>query len=72
MTLLMRDQENLEKGMEKGMEKGLKKGMKKGKIYGAISAYRDLGLTEDVIMMKLTEKFHLSEKEIKEYIESAE
>lgn len=72
MTLLMRDQENLEKGMEKGMEKGLKKGMKKGKIYGAISAYRDLGLTEDVIMMKLTEKFHLSEKEVKEYIESAE
>lgn len=25
MTLLMRDQENIEKGMEKGMEKGIEK-----------------------------------------------
>lgn len=56
----MRDQENLEKGL------------KKGKIYGAISAYRDLGLTEAVIMMKLAEKFHLSDKEVKEYMQSAE
>ena len=30
MTLLMRDQENLEKGIEKGMEKGMKKGIEKG------------------------------------------
>lgn len=64
----MRDQENLEKGVKKGIEKGLKK----GKIYGAISAYRDLGLTEAVIMMKLAEKFHLSDKEVKEYMQSAE
>lgn len=26
MTLLMRDQENMEKGMEKGIEKGIEKG----------------------------------------------
>lgn len=26
MTLLMRDQENIERGMEKGMEKGIAKG----------------------------------------------
>ncbi len=41
MTLLMRDQENVEKGMKKGLQKG--------KIYCAISMYRDLDLPEDVI-----------------------
>lgn len=35
MTLLMRDQENIEKGIEKG------------KIYGAISMCRDLVLSDD-------------------------
>ena len=30
MTLLMRDQENIEKGMEKGMEEGMKKGKSVG------------------------------------------
>lgn len=30
MTLLMRDQENIEKGIEQGIEKGIEKGMEKG------------------------------------------
>lgn len=60
MTLLMRDQENLEKGMEKG------------KIYGAIAAYRELGLSEDTIIKKLKEKFQLSEKEANVYLQDAE
>ena len=41
MTLLMRDQENIEKGIEKG------------KIYGAISMCRDLGLPEEEILKKV-------------------
>lgn len=60
MTLLMRDQENLEKGI------------KRGKVYGTISAYRELSLPEDVILNKLMKRFQLTEKEAKEYLEQAE
>ena len=56
MTLLMRDQENIEKGI------------KKGKIYGMISAYRDLEVPEDEILKKVQEKFRLSLEEAKEYL----
>lgn len=56
MTLLMRDQENIEKGIEKG------------KIYGAISAYKELGVADDQIIKKLHEKFQVTEKEAKEYL----
>ncbi len=56
MTLLMRDQENIEKGIEKG------------KIYGMISAYRDLEVPEDEILKKVQEKFQLSLEEAKEYL----
>lgn len=64
MTLLMRDQENLEKGMEKGMEKG--------KILGAIATYRELDLSENVILKKLEARFQLSEKEASAYLQNAE
>lgn len=56
MTLLMRDQENIEKGMEQG------------KIYGAISMCHDLGLTGDEILKKLQMKFHLSYEEAEQYV----
>lgn len=54
--MLMRDQENIEKG----------------KIYGAISMCRDLNLSEDMIIRKLKEKFRLAEDEVKEYLKNAE
>lgn len=60
MTLLMRDQENIEKGR------------KEGKICGAILMCRDLNLSEDVISKKLQEKFQLSEEEAKEYLQTVE
>lgn len=60
MTLLMRDQENVEKGMKNGLQKG--------KIYGAISMCRDLDLPEDVILKKIQDKFHLSEEDAKKYL----
>lgn len=60
MTLLMRDQENIEKGIEKGIAKG--------RIYGAISMCRDLGLSDEEIIIKLCEKFCLSEEEVKELL----
>ena len=57
MTLLMRDQENIEKGIEKG------------KIYGAISMCRDLGLPEEEISKRLQQKYHLSQEEAEEYLQ---
>lgn len=60
MTLLMRDQENVEKGMKRGLQKG--------KIYGAISMCRDLDLPEDVILKKIQDKFHLSDEDAKKYL----
>lgn len=59
MTLLMRDQENLQKGIDQG------------KIYGAISTFKQLGLSEEVIIKKLHEMFQLTEIESKAYIEES-
>lgn len=55
MTLLMRDQENMEKGMRKG-------------IYGAIVMCREFGASDVEIIEKLQEKFHLSREEAAQYI----
>ena len=66
MTLLMRDQENIEKGIEQGIEQGIER----GKIYGSISTYRDLGLSDGEIMKRLQEKYHLSGEEINEYLQA--
>jgi len=57
MTLLMRDQENIEKGIEKG------------KIYGAISMCRELGLSDKEILEKLRKKYHITENEAKVYMQ---
>lgn len=42
--------------------------MKKGRIYGMISAYRDLEISDDEILKKVQEKFQLSLEEAKEYL----
>lgn len=60
MTLLMRDQENIEKGMAQGMVQG--------KIYGAISVYREMGLSNDEILTKIREKFHLTKEKAEGYL----
>lgn len=72
MTLLMRDQENLERGLEQGLEQGLKQGKEIGRIYGTISAYKELNLSEDTILNKLMEKFQLTADEAKEYLRDAD
>lgn len=55
MTLLMRDQENIEKGREQG-------------ILGMISALRDLSIPDSMILQKLQEKFFLSKEESQNYL----
>lgn len=63
MTLLMRDQENVERGIAIGREEG--------KIYGAISTCRDLGISDHDILIRLQKKFYLSEEEAKHYLQLA-
>lgn len=60
MTLLMRDRENQKIGKEIG------------KIFGAISVYRDLRLSEGEIIMRLREKFDLTEEQARTYLKEAE
>lgn len=56
---------NLSKGVE---EKGIQKGIEKGKIYGAVAAYRDVQLSDEMIIKKLQEKFQLSEESARDYL----
>ena len=60
MTLLMRDRENQKIGKEIG------------KIFGAISVYRDLRLSEEEIIMRLRAKFDLTEDQARTYLKEAE
>ena len=59
MTLLVRDQENVEKGREEGREEG---------IFGMISAFRDLNIPDSTILQKLQEKFFLTKEESQKYL----
>lgn len=63
MTLLMRDQENIEKGREEGREEGKAQG-----ILGMISALRDLNIPDNTILQKLQEKFLLTKEESQKYM----
>lgn len=64
MTLLMRDRENQKIGKEIGKEIG--------KIFGAISMGKDLGLSDEEIIMRLRAKFSLTEEQAKAYLIEAE
>ena len=75
MTLLMRDQENIEKGREEGRAEGLKEGkaegLKEGKmegIFGMISSLRDLNIPDNTILQQLQEKFLLTKEESLKYL----
>lgn len=61
MTLLMRDQENIEKGVKRGMEIGAAQGI--------IETGLDCGLSEDDILSRLQTKLSLSYESAREYFE---
>ena len=74
MTLLMRDQENIEQGIKQGMEQGIKQGMEQGikqgmeqgikqGIEALMSSLREFGVEDDMIVKKIQEKFHVSKEE---------
>ena len=83
MTLLMRDQENIEKGIEQGIKKGMEQGVKKGMEQGVkkgmeqgvkkgieamVSALKDFSVNDADIIQTLQEKFELSREEAKKYV----
>lgn len=70
MTLLMRDQENIEKGIKEGIETGLKEGIETG-IFGMISALRDLKIADDIILQKIQEKFNVPKEEAEKYLQES-
>lgn len=47
------------------------KGREIGEIYGTIRTYRELGISDDVILEKIKVKFHLSEEAAEDYIQNA-
>ena len=55
MTLLMRDQINVEKGIEQG-------------IKGTVSILKNLGVPQETILANIQEQYHLSPEEAKKYL----
>ena len=53
---------------EKIYKEGIEKGMERGRIYGAVEAYKDLGMPEKDILKNLCLKFSLSEEDGREYL----
>ena len=64
MTLLMRDQENIEKGIEKGMEKG----KIEGRAEEIIESGFEFGLSEKDILTRLQNKLDISLHAAQEYL----
>ena len=64
MTLLMRDQENIEKGMKKGMEKG----KMEGRAEEIIETGFEFGLSEQDILTRLQNKLDISFQAAQEYL----
>lgn len=60
---------NAEEAERKGLEKGLREGISKG-IVVAVDTFRELGMSEKVILEKIMEKFSLTEEEAKEVMGS--
>lgn len=59
MTLLMRDQINIEKGIEQGIEQG---------IEGTVSILKNLGVPLQTILTKIQEQYNLSPEAAKKYL----
>ena len=60
MTLEMRDQENRDIGREEGIEIG---------ILGMVSSLRDFNIPDHDILLKIQEKYGLSQEEAERYVE---
>lgn len=63
---------NLSKGVaEQGRIEGIQEGIQEG-IRAMVSTLKELQISDDIILNKVKEKFHLSEDVAKEYMEKDE
>ena len=74
MTLMLRDQENIEKGIELGRVEGRAEGRTEGRaeerqvgIRLMVSALRDFGIPKEEIQKKIEEKYQLTGQELEGY-----
>ena len=79
MTLMLRDQENIEKGIELGRAEGRAEGREEGRTEGRaeerqegirlmVSALWDFGIPKEEIRKKIQEKYQLTEQELEVYL----
>ncbi len=59
MTLEERDEEKREEGRQEGIKEGIKV---------LVESLREVDLSEEIILQKLIEKFHLTEEEARTYL----
>ena len=70
MTLMLRDQENIEKGIELGRVEGRTEGRAEERQVGIrlmVSALRDFGIPKEEIQKKIEEKYQLTGQELEGY-----
>ena len=63
MTLMLRDQENIEKGIELGRAEERQVGIRL-----MVSALWDFGIPKEEIRRKIQEKYQLTGQELEEYL----
>ena len=68
MTLLMRDQDNLEKGREEGLKLGREQGLEQG-IKMMIATLSDFHISQDQIRESLQKRYGLTAEEVARYLE---
>lgn len=68
MTLLMRDQENIEKGIERGKVEGRIEGKIEGRAEEIIETGHEFGLSETDILGRLQDKLDISLQVAQEYL----
>ena len=67
MTLLMRDQENIEKGIQQGMKQGRKEGMLQAKKEATLGLY-----TTGISITQIAQALNVSADTIKEWLKESE
>lgn len=60
--------EGRQEGRQEGRKEGRQEGLEEGILKGMITAYRELNLPEDAILLKLQQKLNLSCEKAQEYL----
>ncbi len=72
MTLLMRDQENIEKGREEGIQQGREEGIQQEREQGIklmVESGKELGVDRERMQAKIAEKYDLDDEQASIYMD---